>query len=129
MPLINFDSPVVQRNKNIKDESVVQIDVKEEDFDKEKFLREIQKKEEYLRKKEEELNRIEERIIRKNEKIKLVIQAMIKKDQELKKMEMQKWVNLKMECIFLEALFSEVKLIEGACQPPMIIYSKKVYYH
>lgn len=89
MPLINFNSPVVEKNKNIRDESVIQIEVnnkaKGEEFDRGEFLREIEKREENLREKEEELNRIEERIRRKNEKIKLVIKAMIKKDQELKK--------------------------------------------
>ena len=88
MPLINFNSPVVEKNKNIGAESVIQIEVnnktKDEIFDREEFLKEIKKREEYLREKEEELNRIEERIRKKNEKIKLVIKAMIKKDQELK---------------------------------------------
>ena len=43
MPLINFNSPVVEKNKNIGTESVIQIEVnnktKDEIFDREEFWR------------------------------------------------------------------------------------------
>ena len=91
MPLINFNSPVVEKDENIQDRNVIQVDVNN-DFDSRQEKKEksdsLKAEEEYLSLKESELNAREKLLKAKEEKIKLIIRAMIEKDEEIKNREM-----------------------------------------
>ena len=90
MPLISFDSPIVERNEKIADESVIQIEVNNNNKSKAAQIEKaesIKRREAYLSIKEDELLVREEILRKKEEKIKLIVQAMIKKDEEIKRKE------------------------------------------
>lgn len=85
MPAIKFNSPVVEKKSIINDERAIKIDGdKTLENSTSSLQKELKVREEKLALKEKELQEWEESLKRKTEKIKLVIQAMIKKDEQLK---------------------------------------------